>query len=159
MAEDKKYYSYSAVRNPKWLNLGHTYLECEVNFDHLDDEWVLFSCVPDGYDVMEHTGEIFQKCVDGEFGEIEEFVLPVVLQEDLDQYVRSARNELLETVVDPVVTNPLRWNALSAEKQQEWIDYRQALLDLPATVTAVANWNDNKLNYDITGVDLPTKPS
>lgn len=44
---------------------------------------------------------------------------------------RLYRDILLASDVDPIVTNPLRWNALSAEKQQEWTDYRQALLDVP----------------------------
>ena len=45
--------------------------------------------------------------------------------------VRMLRNELLVTDVDPIVTNPLRWADLSAEKQQEWTDYRTALLNVP----------------------------
>ena len=45
--------------------------------------------------------------------------------------VRLLRNELLVTDVDPIVTNPLRWADLSAEKQQEWTDYRTALLNVP----------------------------
>lgn len=45
---------------------------------------------------------------------------------------RQARNELLIYEVDPIVTNPLRWDALSTDKQNEWKTYRQALLDVPA---------------------------
>lgn len=44
---------------------------------------------------------------------------------------RKYRDELLEMEVDPIVTNPLRWADLSAEKQQEWTDYRTALLNVP----------------------------
>ena len=44
---------------------------------------------------------------------------------------RMFRNELLVNNVDPIVTNPLRWADLSAEKQQEWADYRTALLNVP----------------------------
>ena len=44
---------------------------------------------------------------------------------------RMVRDQLLITEVDPVVTNPLRWDDLSAEKQQEWTDYRTALLNVP----------------------------
>lgn len=46
-------------------------------------------------------------------------------------YVRLNRNSLLSREVDPLVTNPLRWGSLTAEQQQAWADYRQALLDLP----------------------------
>jgi len=33
--------------------------------------------------------------------------------------------------LDPIVSNPLRWAELSAEKQEEYTDYRLDLLDLP----------------------------
>jgi hypothetical protein len=45
---------------------------------------------------------------------------------------REKRNALLSTEVDPVVSNPLRWADLSAEKQAEWAAYRRALLDITA---------------------------
>jgi len=44
--------------------------------------------------------------------------------------VRDERNYLLINFVDPLVTNPLRWEGLTADKQQEWRDFRQALLDI-----------------------------
>lgn len=44
---------------------------------------------------------------------------------------RNARDNLLTTVVDPIVTNPLRWDVLTAEKRSEWATYRQELLDVP----------------------------
>lgn len=56
-------------------------------------------------------------------------------EEEKSQDIRINRNILLETDVDPIVTNPLRWNDLTAEKQQEWIDYRQALLHVPQQAT------------------------
>lgn len=45
--------------------------------------------------------------------------------------VRHERDMKLETEVDPIAGNALRWAALSAEQQQAWADYRQALLDIP----------------------------
>ena len=45
--------------------------------------------------------------------------------------IRMFRNELLVREVDPVVTNPLRWAELSSTEQQQWTDYRTALLDVP----------------------------
>lgn len=44
--------------------------------------------------------------------------------------VRRDRDFILQGEVDPIVTNPLRWNNMSAEEQQQWSDYRQALLDI-----------------------------
>jgi len=45
--------------------------------------------------------------------------------------IRTFRNELLVREVDPVVTNPLRWAELSSTVQQQWTDYRTALLNVP----------------------------
>lgn len=44
--------------------------------------------------------------------------------------VRLDRNFKLTVDVDPVVSNPLRWADMSAEKQQEWASYRLALLNI-----------------------------
>ena len=44
---------------------------------------------------------------------------------------RKQRDAILSAEVDPIVSNPLRWAALTAEQQQAWADYRQALLDIP----------------------------
>lgn len=49
----------------------------------------------------------------------------------LSEHVRKQRDEILSSEVDPIVSNPLRWSALTAEQQQAWADYRQALLDIP----------------------------
>lgn len=45
--------------------------------------------------------------------------------------VRQERDNLLRNVVDPMASNFLRWNGMTAEQQQAWTDYRQALLDVP----------------------------
>lgn len=45
--------------------------------------------------------------------------------------VRAQRDFLLVREVDPVASNALRWASISAEQQQAWADYRQALLDVP----------------------------
>ena len=43
--------------------------------------------------------------------------------------VRAFRDHLLETEVDPYVTNPLRWEDLSEEEKQKIKDYRIYLKD------------------------------
>jgi hypothetical protein len=56
-------------------------------------------------------------------------------QEEIDAdaaaSIRSQRDVLLATNVDPIATNSLRWAGLSAEQQQALGAYRQALLDVP----------------------------
>jgi hypothetical protein len=46
-------------------------------------------------------------------------------------FVRATRDTALANVVDLIVSNPLRWGGMTAEKQVEWAAYRQALLDIP----------------------------
>ena len=43
---------------------------------------------------------------------------------------RQERNELLRSLVDPIVSNPLRWASLTDAQQAEWVTYRQELLDI-----------------------------
>ncbi len=47
------------------------------------------------------------------------------------EMARAKRDDLLKTLVDPIATNPLRWDDLSAEKQEEWANYRRQLLAVP----------------------------
>lgn len=46
------------------------------------------------------------------------------------EIVRARRNQLLEEL-DPMVTNPLRWSALTEEQRSAAAAYRLALLDVP----------------------------
>lgn len=45
--------------------------------------------------------------------------------------VRAERDSILVEVVDPLVSNPLRWSDLTTETQGAWATYRSALLDVP----------------------------
>jgi hypothetical protein len=44
--------------------------------------------------------------------------------------VRNRRDYLLMAEVDPIASNALRWSSLTADQQQAWAGYRQALLDI-----------------------------
>ena len=44
--------------------------------------------------------------------------------------VRATRDTALANVVDPIVSNPLRWADMTAEQQAEWAAYRRALLNI-----------------------------
>jgi hypothetical protein len=65
---------YTQVKNPKWANEQQTAIDCDVNFNHLPDEFVPFTADPT--DVMEYSADIFNRCVAEEFGEIAEYVAP-----------------------------------------------------------------------------------
>ena len=49
----------------------------------------------------------------------------------LSSQQRSARDGKLQSEVDSIVSNPLRWADLSTEKQNEWAQYRTDLLNVP----------------------------
>ena len=53
--------------------------------------------------------------------------------------IRSDRNYRLQTEVDPIASNNLRWNELTPEKQTEWANYRTALLNVPQQNTFPAD--------------------
>lgn len=117
---------YSHVRGPVWANAEHTRIDCEVNFNHLDDEFVPFTADP--ADVMEYSKTIFDECVAGQYGPISEWTPPT--DEQVANQVRMQRDFLLSQM-DKIVSNPLRWSSMSASEQEAWAIYRQALLDVP----------------------------
>ena len=49
----------------------------------------------------------------------------------LSSQQRSVRDDKLQSEVDSIVSNPLRWAALTTEKQNEWAQYRTNLLNVP----------------------------
>jgi hypothetical protein len=70
------------------------------------------------------TGEVSERELSAE--ELAEMRPPQTAED-----VRSQRDRILVTAVDPLVSNPLRWGDLTAEKQQAWANYRRELLDVP----------------------------
>lgn len=75
----------------------------------------------------DHTGEI--GWIWTEAGWVNPNPPPQLTSEILGRNARIKRNNLLRKNVD--VFNPLRWETLTAEEKTNWLDYRQALLDVP----------------------------
>lgn len=148
----------NSARNPKWTDHGQTRIDLEVDFDELDEEYVLFTADPN--DVLSWGSDLYNRAVAGEFGVVADFEPPADITGDEAVYeLRLVRDEKLVKEVDPLVTNPLRWDALSAEKQQEWRDYRQALLDLPSTQSsAYMSFDTTTEKLEWVNLTLPTKP-
>jgi hypothetical protein len=48
----------------------------------------------------------------------------------LAKNIRIQRDMILLNIIDPIISNTLRWNDLTVEKQKEWSDYRRAILDI-----------------------------
>jgi len=101
-------------------------IDCEIN--HEDFGWIPFTASPD--DVSPRGVEIYNQIFAA--GNINEYVPPEDLTGDNAlNALRYERDQILISEVDPIVSNPLRWNSMTAEEQTSWTDYRQALLDLP----------------------------
>ena len=64
------------AQNPKWGNAEHTLIEVEAKWQHLESEGYLpFLANPD--DVEAHGRDLYNRIINGEFGEIAEYVAPV----------------------------------------------------------------------------------
>ena len=63
------------ARNPQWGNAEHTLIDVEAKWEHLESEGYLpFSANPE--DVEAHGRDLYQRCINGEFGTIAEYVAP-----------------------------------------------------------------------------------
>ena len=115
-------------RNAKRLANG--WIDCEIEHEALG--WIPFTCDPNDTGALFDTAALYAAM--DEDPATAAYVPPT--QADLDAAaaadVRAQRDGLLATQVDPVVSNPLRWADLTAEKQAEWAAYRRALLDITA---------------------------
>lgn len=125
---------YTTVRNLQWANIEHTQLNCEVNFNHLPEEFVTFTA--SSTDTEDYSREIFNRGINGEFGSITEYVPPFT-QEQLTEIkwnaIRTRRDQLLyQTDWTQLPVNPL-----TPEQKILWETYRQQLRDLPNTIVDI----------------------
>ena len=131
------------VRNAKSLQLDNLLMDVEINHPHYG--WIPYTLNPNDTDTTINNDEILSLIGDN-------FAPYAPLtQEDLDaqliESVRSYRNILLASEVDPLVSNPLRWNDLTDAQRTAWTQYRTDLLNVPQQ----ANFPNN--------VNWPVKPS
>jgi hypothetical protein len=113
-------------RNARHFN--NTIIDCEIN--HPTYGWIPFACDPNDTGANFDVAELYSR-MDADPLTIA-YIPPT--QAELDQkaaeLVRYRRDYLLSRVVDPIVSNPLRWADLTPEQQQSWANYRRALLDI-----------------------------
>jgi hypothetical protein len=64
--------TYTDVKNIQWATPDHTAITCEVNFDHVPEEYIPFCAIASGD--LPHTHKIFAECVAGQWGPIAEYV-------------------------------------------------------------------------------------
>ena len=131
------------VRNAASLQADNLRMDVEIN--HPAYGWIPYTLDPADTDttidndaVMALIGSNFTA-----------YVAPTQAELDAEAAagVRAERDNILATVVDPIVSNPLRWADLTTAKQAEWTTYRTALLN----ITDQAGFPDN--------VTWPQEPS
>lgn len=131
-------------RNAKYIS-NDGKIDCEIN--HSDYGWIPYTLDPNDTDMTINNNDLLAAM--SENGDVAAYVPPT--QDEIDAanalVIRSERDMKLETEVDPLVTNPLRWAELTEAKQTEWTNYRTALLNITDQSTFP------------TSVTWPTKPS
>lgn len=117
--------NYKIVKNPKWINIEHTLIDCDVDFD-------VIGIVPFTADPLDKSNpsslKIFEECVNGKWGEIKEYVPPSPYIPSAEENKATASSLLQATdwttvpdVIDPAKANPYLANS------DEFIAYRNAV--------------------------------
>ena len=114
------------VRNAVSLQADNLRMDVEIN--HPDFGWIEYTLDPDDADATIDNAALLT-LIGSNFTA---YVAPTQAELDAEAatIVRSEREFLLDTQVDPVVSNPLRWADMTAAKQAEWTAYRTALLSI-----------------------------
>ena len=115
------------VRNAASMNAANTCIDVEIN--HPDYGWIPYLLTDHDEDTTIDNDAVLS-LIGTDFTA---YVAPTQaeLDEDKAGQVRANRDNILSTVVDPLVSNPLRWADLTAAKQAEWSQYRTDLLGVP----------------------------
>lgn len=114
-------------RNAQRLENG--WIDCEI--DHPKYGWIPFTCDPHDSGAEFDAAKLWMQM------NSDPATLPYVppsqaeIDADAAAFVRAQRNSILREVVDPIVSNPLRWGALTDDQRTAWAAYRQDLLDIP----------------------------
>ena len=115
------------VRNAASLQSDNLRMDVELN--HPDHGWILYTLSPEDTDMTIDNAEVMA-LIGTDFAA---YVAPTQAELDASTaaQVRSKRDDILVTVVDSLVSNPLRWADLTSDKQAEWSQYRTDLLAVP----------------------------
>lgn len=115
----------NVIKNPQWVDAE----EKQVILTIIDGAGE-YPFIADPNDCVETGRALFERCLEGEFGEIQPFVKHMLSTTELAEQGRGTRDALL-LELDKLVSNPLRFASFSAEQKSDLASYRQALLDVP----------------------------
>ena len=137
-----KQVTITEVRNAVSLNATNTMFDVEIN--HPEYGWIPYCLHPDDKDTTVDNEAV----LDLIGSDYTAYVAPTQAELDAAEAagVRSWRDMLLQEEVDPIVSNPLRWNDMTTAEQNAWTQYRTDLLN----ITDQAGFPHN--------VTWPTKP-
>ena len=115
------------VRNAASLQSDNLRMDVEIN--HPKFGWIPYTLDPADTDTTIDNDEVMA-LIGTDFAA---YVAPTQAELDASAaaQVRADRDNILTTVVDPLVSNSLRWADLTSDKQAEWSTYRTALLNVP----------------------------
>jgi len=121
-----KVWHIEEVRNAKSLNKENTDFDLEIK--HPEFGWIPYTLNPDDPDGSISNSELLSM-----MGSSYAQYVPPTSEEIIKMQtanVRFQRDALLQTNVDPIVSNNLRWTDLADSEKTKWTDYRKALLDI-----------------------------
>ena len=113
-------------RNAKVLEADGSRIDVQIN--HPDYGWIDYTLDAHDTDMTIDNDALLTL-----IGDDKEPFTPLTAEQkkaELADAARMHRNFLLGEM-DSILSNPLRWNAMSSDDQAAWTTYRQALLDVP----------------------------
>lgn len=139
------------AKNPKFNSIGTIDLELY----HTLYGWIPFTASPN--DIEEHGRNLYSLAISGNFGEIGPYIKPKDIEgEDAILLVRQKRKSIFENFIDPIVSNPLRWNEITENERQILISYRNNLLNLTDLYpNPIWVWDDDLLDYKEKNFSFP----
>jgi len=110
-------------RNAKAIDLEATQFNVEIN--HPNFGWIPYTLDPSDTDETVDNDALL-----GLIGDDYEPATQAEIDATAANWARIQRDMLLETEVDPIVSNPLRWADMTTEQQNAWSQYRTDLLNI-----------------------------
>jgi hypothetical protein len=154
------------AKNPVYADPTGYRIDLEVDFDELDEIYVPFTALKrsDSTKDYEYSHELFDRAINGEFGEVADYIPPVnETGEHALERLRAIRNRLLSET--DYIESPTKWATLTEQEKNDWSVYRNALRDLPSTVTEpvfrcvqTVEGSDYSESYVADNFSFPVKP-